>query len=150
MSKPVTMNRRWVVCMLIAAHAAVSHANGWSVDTLPDPRTNPLACGRPAAGWVCSPDGLMVTDDLSVIQGYISTIYAAEYPYSELFCPDASQYVPIELMAVIIDEVQGTGDVAVKVSNFAKGILTRFGVGSKVCGSGAVIVISVEDRQVTR
>lgn len=126
-----------------------SFVHGWTVDSLPDPQTNPEACGRDVKGWVCSPDGLVDKDTLSVIQGYIVTIYAGKNPYSELYCSTKGQDVPAELMAVVVNNVEGHGNPADKVAHFASGIHDRFGVGSKQCGSGAVIVMSVEDRQVT-
>lgn len=102
------------------------------------------------AGWVCSPDGLVSKDDLDMIQGYITTIYSGDYPYSELTCNQdyTDVRVPVEIMAVIVDEVQGSGDAATKVAAFTKGLHSRFGVGDAVCGSGAVLVVSVKDRQV--
>eukprot|EP00892_Ulva_mutabilis_P011785 jgi/Ulvmu1/897/UM101_0005.1 len=125
-----------------------SSAYGWSVDSLPDPQTNPKACGREVIGWVCSPDGVVDKDTLSIIQGNIVTIYAGKDPYSELYCPHTGENVPVELMAVIVSKVDGDGNPADKVAHFAAGLHDRFGVGSKACGSGAVIVISVKDRQV--
>eukprot|EP00892_Ulva_mutabilis_P011820 jgi/Ulvmu1/900/UM101_0008.1 len=137
-----------IALLYVLARASFSVAQGWSVMTLPDPRSNPLACDRDVEGWVCSPDGLVGTDTLCMTQGYISSIYAGTDPYSELVCPDSGEVVTVEVMAFIIQRVQGTGDAATKVSDFTTGVHNRFGVGSSTCGSGAVIVISVEDRQV--
>lgn len=141
---------RLLQILLSIALSAVSDARGWTVASLPDPTASPHECGRDVAGWVCSPDGLVNQADLDTIQGYITTIYSGVYPYSELTCSE--QYtdveVPVEIMAVIVDQVQGTGDAATKVAAFTKGIHARFGVGDAVCGSGVVLVVSVNDRQV--
>jgi len=139
------------VRLLVAALFGLysSFVYGWSVDSLPDPRTNPEACGRDVKGWVCSPDGLVDEDTLSIIQGNIVTIFEGTTPYSKLFCPATGEDVSAELMAVIVKRVDGDGNPANKVAHFAYGVHNRFRVGSKDCGSGAVIVMSVEDRQVT-
>lgn len=124
-------------------------AYGWTIDSLPNPQANPAACGRDVKGWVCSPDGLVGKSELNVIQGNIMTIFDGSHPYSKMFCPQTGSDVHVELMAVVVNRVDGNGDPAMKVERFATGIHDRFGVGSKECGSGAVIVMSVQDRQVT-
>jgi hypothetical protein len=98
--------------------------------------------------WVCSPDGLVSDHRLDIIQGNINFIYAGEDPYSKVYCAATHQNVSIELLAVVIDEVDGPGDAYQRVAAFTRGIHNRFGVGSMECGSGAVLVISVSDRQV--
>lgn len=128
--------------------AGLVRAHGWTVDSLPDPRTSPQACGRQAAGWTCSPDGLVDEGYLSIIEGYISSIYSGEYPFSKLVCDESADDVPVEVMALIVKEIEGAGDAAAKVAHFAKGIHSRFGVGDADCGSGVVVVIGVQDRQV--
>ena len=52
------------------------------------------------------------------------------------------------MLAVVIDKVDGHGAASKRVAKFARGIHDRFGVGSADCGSGAVVVVSVDDRQV--
>lgn len=124
-------------------------AYGWTINSLPDPQKDPAACGRDVKGWVCSPDGLVGQSELNVIQGNIMSIYDGSHPYSKILCPQTGSEVHVELMAVVVNRVDGNGDPAMKVQRFATGIHDRFGVGSKECGSGAVIVISVQDHQVT-
>ena len=54
----------------------------------------------------------------------------------------------MQMLAVVVGKVDGHGDARTRVQRFTKGIHNRFGVGSKACGSGVVIALSVEDRQV--
>lgn len=105
-------------------------------------------CRRSVAGWVCSPDRLVASSTLDVVQGHINAIYAGEDPYSKVFCSATHRNTSIEVLAVVIDKVDGHGDASRRVASFAQGVHDRFGVGSVECGSGAVVVISVEDRQV--
>lgn len=49
---------------------------------------------------------------------------------------------------MVVGKVDGHGDASKRVQRFATGVHDRFGVGSKECGSGVVIALSVEDRQV--
>lgn len=135
--------------MLAAIALFLPLVYGWTINSLPDPQADPQGCGRDVKGWVCSPDGLVATDELSVIQGNIMTIYDGAYPYSKMICPRSDEDVPVELMAIIVNKVDGKGDPAMRVARFATGIHDRFGVGSKDCGSGAVIVMSVQDKQVS-
>jgi hypothetical protein len=93
-------------------------------------------------------DGFVTDRKLDVIQGDINAIYAGEDPYSKVFCDATQRNTAVELLAVVIDKVDGFGDASRRVAAFARGIHDRFGVGSAACGSGAVVVVSVEDRQV--
>lgn len=105
-------------------------------------------CRRSVSGWVCSPDGLVKDHMLDVIQGHINAIYYGEDPYSKVFCGAKHQNTSIQVLAVVIDKVDGRGDASRRVARFARGVHDRFGVGSADCGSGAVVVVSVDDRQV--
>jgi hypothetical protein len=121
---------------------------GWSASTLPNPVEDPASCGTGISGRVCSPDGLLDKKYIPVIQRHMNSIYEGEVPYSRLFCPANGQEVPIELMATVVSKVEGDKSDGTRVMRFAKGIHERFEVGTNGCGNGAVVVISVEDRQV--
>jgi Modulator of levamisole receptor-1 len=108
-----------------------------------------LTCtASPENMQVCSPDGLLDADTLSVIQGDINKIFSGEPPYSPLYCPATELDTAVEVLAVIVDKVDGPGDAPTRVKRFAKGVHNRFGVGSRKCGSGIVVAVSVDDRQV--
>ena len=120
----------------------------WSFETLPDPMVDPIGCGRGVSGWVCSPDGLVDSSSLSSIQTHINAILAGEEPYSKLFCPARGEDVQVEVMAAVVPSVDGDSADATRVMRFAQDLQHRFDVGTDECGSGAVVAISVEDRQV--
>lgn len=134
--------------LLVGAHTAFAH--GWTVDSLPDPRISALACGRWPwqKGQVCSPDRLLNQADIDKMDFTISLIHEGQHPFSKLPCAERGVDVPVEIVAVVIDEVDGSGDAAVKVAGFADGIRERFSVGGDACGNGAVVVMSVNDNQV--
>lgn len=138
-----------LVLFMVFMNAARAH--DWTVDSLPDPRISPRACGH---WWpwdtssVCSPDHLVDGQSLSIIQDFIGFVHAGERPWSKLFCPERGHDVPVEVMAVVIDAVDGAGGADTAVADFANGIRERLGVGSTDCGNGAVLVMSVNDNQV--
>jgi hypothetical protein len=134
-----------VFVAFIAALLQIYSVSGWSALTLANPMVDAARCGRGISGWVSSPDGLIDSGSLSAIQGHISSIFAGKEPYSRLHCPATGEDVPIELVAVVVRKVGGDHK---RVMRFAKGIHRRLDVGTKGCGSGAVVVIAVEDRQV--
>lgn len=104
---------------------------------------------RSVKGFLCSPDGLVNDKALDVVQGQINAIYDGTDPYAKLFCPAAGKYVEVQVLATVVGKVDGSGEASKRVQQFSKGLHDRFGVGaSKECGSGVVIAISVEDRQV--
>ena len=97
---------------------------------------------------MCSPDGLVDGHTLDVVQGHINAIHDGTDPYSTLLCPATGKNVPVEVLATVVGKVDGRGEPRQRVERFATGVHDRFGVGSKECGSGVVIAVSVEDRQV--
>lgn len=133
---------------LITTLLKVSLIQAWSFRSLPDPMADPIGCGRSVSGWVCSPDGLVDASSLSAIQRHINSIYGGERPYSQLFCPARGEEVQVEVMAAVVRKVDGDSSDTARVKQFAKDLHKRFDVGTNECGSGAVVVISVEDRQV--
>jgi hypothetical protein len=126
--------------------ALVSVAGAWTAANFPDPLKDPPACGRDVTGWVCSPDKLVKPDSLAVIEGTIRAIHKGIEPYKQMLCVETGQSVPSEIFVAAVKKVDGSGSKAQRVEEFARGLHDRFGVGT--CGSGVVLVISVDDRQV--
>jgi hypothetical protein len=85
---------------------------------------------------------------LDQVQGHINAIYDGTAPYSKLFCPAVGKAVEVQVLATVVGKVDGSGDASERVKRFAVSVHNRFGVGSKECGSGVVIAVSVQDRQV--
>ena len=121
-------------------------AASWTAQSLPDPQKEPHQCGRQTAGWVCSPDGLLATEQMDVIQGNIVAIRKGEDPYTGLSCDKQQVWVPIELLVVVVESTSGRGDAPERIEAFARGVHDRFGVGT--CGSGVVLALATTDRQV--
>lgn len=136
----------WFV--LLVALVQLLSVYGWSSENLPDPMKDPAGCGRGVGGRLCSPDDLLDTTSMSEVHREMNAILAAEAPYSGLYCPAKGENVPLEIMAAVVKKVDGGKADRRRVQRFAKNIHRRFDVGDAQCGSGAVIVISVEDRQV--
>jgi hypothetical protein len=136
--------RRLVVGFLLGTF---SHdCSAWDVNSFPDPQKSPSACGRDVTGWVCSPDGNLAPDEMNVIEGQIRAIHAGEKPYSKCVCEETGEEVAVEMLVVVVDKVAGRGDSATRAAAFARGLHDRLGVGT--CGSGVVLMVSVQDRQV--
>jgi hypothetical protein len=126
--------------------ALLGGAGAWTSENFPDPQKDPQACGRDVTGWVCSPDKLVKPESLAVIEGTIRAIHEGIEPYKQMLCAETGELVPSEILVAAVRKVDGSGSTAQRVEGFARGLHNRFGVGT--CGSGVVLVISVDDRQV--
>lgn len=136
--------RKLVLACLLGAFSHECRA--WDVKAFPDPQKSPSACGRDVTGWVCSPDGRLAPAELNVIEGHIRAIHAGEKPYKKFVCDETGEEVAAEMLVVVVDKVAGGRGDAATAAAFARGLHDRLGVGT--CGSGVVLMVSVQDRQV--
>jgi Modulator of levamisole receptor-1 len=133
--------------LLLSLVVCVSSASpAWDARDFPNPQTDPSTCGRDVKGWVCSPDGVVSSESLAVTEGNIRAIYAGTNPYKKLFCKSSQTEVPAEVFVAVVNRVGGSGPPEKRAESFARALHDRFGVGS--CGSGVVLLLAVEDRQV--
>lgn len=134
--------------------ALLAQARAWTADNFPNPM-NPkdtAKCNRgDVLGWVCDPDKLVSQKHLNTVEGTIRAIYNAEQPFNQDKCEDSEDGLASWQVAVaVLKKVDGHGNAAAKVERFAQRLHARLGVGDKACGTGALLVVSVEDRQVRR
>jgi uncharacterized membrane protein YgcG len=103
---------------------------------IPNPMTNPAACGRPnvAHSAVCDPDSYIKSDKLDEIEGYINAISL------------------VEVAVVIIKQMDlysaNTVNIDTAAEYYARGLHDRYGVGDKATNNGILVFLSVEDRAV--
>ena len=114
--------------------------SAWNVENFPNPMEQPELCGRgDIKGWICDPDGLVSREGLNVIEGHIRTIHESAYT-----CDGAPEHW--EVAVAILARVDGTSEAAARVEKFAVALHDKWGVGGR-CGGGALLVVSVDDRQ---
>ena len=72
--------------MLLVAWPAMGESDGWLPEKMPNPWTEPAACSRTVASWVCDPDGVIPRGDQDLIEGVLKQIAAGQEPYAKLPC----------------------------------------------------------------
>ena len=137
------------LCIVSAGDAPVS---GWLASQLPSPDSSPSTCGRPHRSSVCDPDGLLSEEDADAVDELLDAIHRgvkaggdAGYPYA----PACKSGKPrgFELAVAVVRRAGGGGSAALRAERLARGLHDSWGVGD-ACGSGLVLLVAVEDRQV--
>eukprot|EP01039_Chlorochromonas_danica_P002056 gene2056-2243_t len=110
--------------------------NGRSIDDVPNPNTDPMACGRDlvSRSSLCDPDKKLTVDEKNEIEGYINQITTAQ------------------LAVAIIDKMNtkglATSEPKLASERFARGLHNRWGVGKEDKNDGILIFLSIQDRLV--
>ena len=133
-------------------------AADWDLQSIPNPTTDPAACGRAhvASSRVCDPDGVLGVEGGDRVEARLDALLtrAVEWPErSPCSAPDAG----VEAAVVVVERLDvgvlsGVDDDASETAvddateAFAVGVHDTWGVGSKDCQNGAVLVISRSDR----
>jgi uncharacterized membrane protein YgcG len=121
-------------CLLFAALCGVSLAKLWKVQEIPNPMTNPTACGRDSVprSALCDPDHLVPKDKQDEVEGYI--IGLKEF----------------EVAVVIISSMDSmsvkTNDIDAAAEKFATHLHNSYGVGNKDTNNGILVFLSINDR----
>lgn len=108
-------------------------ASPWDASLLPNPRTNPEACGKSGSSSICDPDALL--GDTSRLEAAIRAL-EADHQY-----PDCGGY---EMAVAVVREIVGGTEEDTEA--FAKGVMDAWGVGKAACSNGLVLAIAVDDR----
>lgn len=107
-----------------------------SVAEIPNPLTDPLACGRVgvAHSAICDPDRYLKKDKQDEIEGYINALSS------------------VQVAVVVIKQMDlysvSTVDIDLAAQRFAQGLHDRYGVGDKETNNGILVFLSIDDRAV--
>mmetsp|Transcript_3293 Transcript_3293/g.8541 ORF Transcript_3293/g.8541 Transcript_3293/m.8541 type:complete len:388 (+) Transcript_3293:98-1261(+) len=124
---------RLPVCLLCAVAVLASSSEPWRIENLPNPKTNPKACGRAGPSSVCDPDHLLPSSP-----GLDSALQALTEDYEY---PGCGGY---EMAVVVVRRISGGTEAATRA--FAMATMDAWGVGKASCNNGVVLAIAVEDR----
>ena len=157
---PLPMARAAAVLLLLcmASQAGAVHTAGR--EELPSPQTSPAACGRKVASFVCDPDHLLTRAGGDAVDHALAAIRRGARPeaardsaaavYTD--APACAGQSPggargYQVALALVRRAGGTGSAASRVERLARRVHNNWGVGD-TCGSGVLVLIAVEDRQV--
>jgi uncharacterized membrane protein YgcG len=122
----------------MSALALLGQSKGFkrAIVDIPNPMTDPSACGRQNVprSAVCDPDRYIKSDKLDEIEGYINAISS------------------VEVAVVIIKQMDlysaNTVNVDTAAEHYARELHNRYGVGDKTTNNGILVFLSIDDRAV--
>ena len=115
------------------SHALLKHAataGDWTAESLPNPTTDPQACGMSSPVRACDPQNYFGGDRKQVLRALNTLDAGPEYPGCGTF----------EMGVAVVDRVAGTTE------RFARGVMDSWGVGKRACNNGIVLALAIEDR----
>jgi len=127
-----------------------SHAAPWGAQTLPNPNADPIACGRQGvpSSYICDPDHYIHKDKADIIEGIIKMIVEGTSPFTQVSCNGHA--VGAQIAVAVVKSIKGKsigGVTNQDAQDFARHLHDNWGVGDKECNYGAVVFLSIEDRQ---
>lgn len=143
-------------CSTLAAGA--HHEQGWLAASFPNPTRNAVACGRSNSSKLCDPDGVLTAKGATAIEAVLTAIHrAGEVPHRAASSAAPKLAYPVaacgegpprgfEVAVAVVRHAGGTGPRETRVAALAKGLHDAWGVGD-ACGSGLLLLLSLEDRQ---
>ena len=151
-----------LLSLLMVTSDAV-HTSG--VEDLPSPQTAPTACGRSLRGSVCDPDRLLSRSGGDAADRVLVAIRRGARPRADTSSSSSSTEPVLptykdapacshspgshgyEVALAVVRRAGGSGSAAARAERLAKRLHDSWGVGDK-CGSGVLVLIAVDDRQV--
>jgi len=130
--------------LLLAGQARAYRA--WTLDALSSPVEQPRACGRDAASHVCDPDGILGEAGAAEIDEALAALEKKEVRW-----PPGSRCAGVEGVegAVVVLGRLDTWhhrSVDAAAEFVARGAHDAWGVGSRRCSNGFLLLIAVDDR----
>eukprot|EP00884_Botryococcus_braunii_P012507 jgi/Botrbrau1/21257/Bobra.39_2s0049.2 len=125
----------------------------WTPDSFPNPTVDTEKCGRKGVrSWICDPDGVLSYNSANIVEGTLREIAAAAEPFSSSGCssisPDAVK--GYQVAVALMKNMEGhPGDTAeYTAATFAADLFENWGIGSKDCSNGVLLLLSTGDRQI--
>lgn len=148
-----------LLCLLGSAVVGAVHTSGW--EDLPSPQSSPAGCGRTLRSSVCDPDRLLSRKGADAVDRVLQAIRRGARPrgtgaageadaptYRDApTCGQSPGSHGYEVALAVVRRAGGAGSAAARAERLAKKAHDTWGVGDK-CGSGVVIFVAVDDRQV--
>ena len=135
-----------VVFMILSQLKEAQSDKVWQKEQFPNPARDIEACGRQGkVSWICDPDKILSYETANFVEELLSSV--GKNTYSG--CIYGDQNPGFQIGVAVMKKMRGIPgeSIAVTAENFAKHLHDRWGVG-KGCDDGAVLLLSITDRQV--
>ena len=119
----------------------------WQKEQFPNPTRNIIACGRRGkVSWICDPDKILSYETADFVDELLFSV--RENTFS--VCRWGDRYPGFQIGVAVMKKMRRIPgeSIAVTAKNFAKHLHDRWGVGKAGCDDGAVLLLSITDRQI--
>ena len=119
----------------------------WQKEQFPNPTTNIIACGRGGkVSWICDPDKILSYETADFVDELLFSV--RENTFSGCRWGDRNPGFQIGVAVMKKMRPIPGKSIAVTAEKFAKHLHDRWGVGKVGCDDGAVLLLSISDRQI--
>ena len=136
-----------IVFMILSKLKEVQSDEVWQKEQFPNPARDIEACGRRGkVSWICDPDNILSYETANKVEELLFSVRKNTVSG----CSTSSENPGFQIGVAVMKKMRGVPDesIAVTAENFAKHLHDRWGVGNAGCDDGAVLLLSITDRQI--
>ena len=136
-----------IVFMILSKLKEVQSDEVWQKEQFPNPARDIEACGRRGkVSWICDPDNILSYETANKVEELLFSVRKNTVSG----CSTSSENPGFQIGVAVMKKMRGVPDesIAVTAENFAKHLHDRWGVGNAECDDGAVLLLSITDRQI--
>lgn len=119
----------------------------WHKEEFPNPTRDVEACGRRGkVSWICDPNKILSHETANKVEELVYSVRKN----TASGCSSSSENPGFQIGVAVLRKMRPIPDesIAVTAENFAKHLHDSWGVGHTGCNDGAVLLLSIADRQV--
>jgi uncharacterized membrane protein YgcG len=124
-----------------------SQSNVWLKERFPNPLTDKNSCGRRGVvSWICDPDGILAYEDANILEEMLQSVSTK----TKSGCSIDSERPGFQIGVAVMNKMAVPSELNKEevAQDFARHLHNEWGVGSSGCDDGAVLLLSVDDRQI--
>ena len=136
-----------IVFMILSKLKEVQSDEVWQKEQFPNPARDIEACSRRGkVSWICDPDNILSYETANKVEELLFSVRKNTVSG----CSTRSENPGFQIGVAVMKKMHGVPDesIAVTAENFAKHLHDRWGVGNAGCDDGAVLLLSITDRQI--